>query len=318
MPHPHLILSREAERLGTARDLRRAHASGHLVRVRSGVYADAQQWTSLDADEKYRSFVHAAALVSGDAAQFSHDSAAALWQLPSIGPWPSMAHELVAKGPGGTSRRGIRRHGLGLDPSPVRLDSVLVTSLDRTLLDMSCSTTFGRAVTMLDDALRPTRAGDPRHGWDVRLPTLDGLKSALAELLPYPGSARAGLALDFATALSGSPGETYSRVQFHALGLPAPELQVEFFDADGSIGFADFYWRHLDLIGEFDGASKYSAARRYQRGISLEQLLLEEKAREDRMRRVARSFARLRWPVVNDRRALAAYLRPFGLVARAA
>ena len=179
---------------------------------------------------------------------------------------------------------------------------------------MSCSTRFVRAVAMLDDGLRPTREGDPRHDWGVRLPTPTSLKSALAELDPYPGSARAGLALDFATTLSGSPGETYSRVEFHALGLPAPELQVEFFDADGSIGYADFYWRHLDLIGEFDGASKYSAARRYQRGIPLEQLLLEEKAREDRMRRVAKSFARLRWPVVRDRRALAAYLSTFGLV----
>jgi len=101
-----------------------------------------------------------------------------------------------------------------------------------------------------------------------------------------------------------------------ALGYPDPELQVEFVDEEGSIGFVDFFWPELGLIGEFDGRSKYGEQRRYQRNITLEQILVSEKEREDRLRRVSRSFVRLDWAKVSDRRRLAAYLRPHGLVER--
>jgi len=316
MTLPRLILSKEALRLGSDRELRRLHTRGSLVRIRTGVYAETETWGALDADARYREFVRASALVSAPGAQFSHDSAAALWRLPSIDPWPHGAHELVPRSAGGNSRRGIRRHALGLDPTPTVIDAVTVTSLVRTLLDICSTASFVRAVTMVDDALRPTREGDDRHGWGTPLPTVDELLDELAGLLPYPGSTRAQRAIQFANGGSGSPGETFSRVQFHALGYPAPQLQVPFYDADGFIGDADFYFRDLDLISEFDGASKYGAARRYQRHLSLDEIVMAEKVREDRMRRVVKSFARLRWPTVRNRRMLAEYLAPFGLVAR--
>ncbi|TBN57774.1 hypothetical protein EYE40_10445 [Glaciihabitans arcticus] len=135
----------------------------------------------------------------------------------------------------------------------------------------------------------------------------------LDELLPYRGAVQARRAIEFSTALSGSPGESLGRVQFHALRLPAPELQVEFFDELGSIGFVDFYWRDLGLIGEFDGVSKYGARRLFQTGLTLRDILMREKAREDRLRRVSRGFVRLGWKLVNDRQALAAELRRYGL-----
>lgn len=88
---------------------------------------------------------------------------------------------------------------------------------------------------------------------------------------------------------------------------------MQFFDELGSIGFVDFYWRELDLIIEVDGRSKYGDARRYQRGLSGEQILWNEKRREDRLRRVATAFGRLDWETVNDRHRLAAHVAPFGL-----
>lgn len=299
--NPPLYLYREALRLGTTRQLTAAHRSGSLTRVARGAYIQTADWMSLTPDEKYRAAVRAAAAISPPQSQFCRDSAAALWRLPSIGPWPTVAHELVNPTAGGTSRVGIRRHARGLDPSRVVIDDVTVTSLARTIVDMSCTTPFVRAVAMADHAMR------------IGL-TMPELVYTMDALMPYRGLTRARRVAEFASPLSESPGESFSRVQFHALGYPAPELQVKFFDEHGFIGFADFFWRDLGLIGEFDGRSKYGVLRRYQRDMTLEQILLDEKAREDRLRRVSRSFVRLDWARVSDRRRLAAYLRPHGLV----
>jgi hypothetical protein len=298
---PPLFLYREALRLGTSRQLTSAHRSGSLTRLARGAYIETAAWMSLTPDEKYRARVRAAAAISPPESQFCLDSAAALWRLPSIGPWPATAHELVAPSSGGTSRVGIRRYARGRDSSPALIDDVTVTSLARTIVDMSGTTPFVRAVTMADHALR---MGLAKHE----------ITRVIDALEPYRGLGRARRVVEFASEQSESPGESFSRVQFLALGYPPPELQVEFFDEQGSIGFVDFFWRELGLVAEFDGRSKYGALRKYQRDMSLEQILLSEKDREDRLRRVARSFVRLDWVKVSDRRRLAGFLRPAGLI----
>lgn len=282
---------------------------GALVRIATGVFVPVAEWKGLNADAQYRVRVEAASLISGPESQFSHDSAAAMWRLPSIGPWSSDVHELTPRAPGGTSRVGIRRHGIGLDPNPAIVDGVTITSLVRTLIDVSCVGPFVRAVAMVDSGLHDDED-------ELGTPTKLQLLTAMDGLEPYRGLTRARKVIDFASPLSGSPGESFSRVQFLALGYPAPEQQVEFFDEHGSIGFVDFFWRELGLICEFDGRSKYGKMRRFQRDMTLEQILMSEKEREDRLRRVSRSFVRLDWAKVSDRRRLAAYLRPHGLVER--
>lgn len=290
------------------------YAAGLLTRVVIGVYMLRAEWQAMDADERYRARVRAIALTSPPGTQFSHDSAAAMMFLPSLQPWPSKAHQLTPRGPGGTSNTLITRHGMGLDPRGLDIDGVTVTSLARTLVDMSCTTPFVRAVAMVDDGLRAPRRGDPRWGLGIPAVTKDDLYAEMETLAPYRGLVKAAGPIGFADGLSGSPIESFGRVQFHALGLPTPELQVEFFDDRGSIGFADFYWREFDLVLEVDGQTKYGGRRRYQTGMSIEEIVLAEKAREDRMRRVVTSFTRLTWPELTNRRELARHLRSFGLV----
>lgn len=311
---PALILSREAERLGSARELRRQHARGLLTRVFPGIYLPTGEWNALDADGRYRLRVRAAALRSSPDAQFSHDSAAALYRLPTVGAWPDAVHETVIPSGGGTSRSGILRHGLGLDPSPRRVDGVTLTSLPRTLVDIGRSTTFVRAVAMADHAMRPAKEGEP--GWDLGLPVVS--RGAMLAVIDGLGDQRgleaARRVAEFADGRSGSPLESVGRVQFHALGLPTPELQVGFSDGSGFIGFADFYWRELDLIVEVDGRSKYGSGRHFQQGMTPDEILWIEKRREDRLRRVVRSFARLDAAILYDRRGLADRLGAYGLV----
>ena len=314
MSAPPLILTREAARMGSDHLLRDLHRAGSVVRLRAGVYIDATALSAMNADERYRTRVRAVAAVSRPNAQFSHDSAAAMWRLPTIGPWPDRVHEVVAWRGGGSNRVGVMAHGQGFDGSPAILDGIVVTSLSRTLVDVARTSSMVRSVTMLDAGLRRPRPGDFRHPFVDTPPSRDELVQQLERLGTARGASRAARAIAFADPGSESPGESFTRMQFHALGYPPPRLQCEFFDDLGLIGVADFYWPELDLALEFDGRSKYGNSRKYQRGMTLEEILMREKDRERRFRRVVTNFDRLGWELLEDRARLARYLAPYGLV----
>lgn len=310
MALPPIILARELKAIGMEGQLRSWLAHGAVERIIPGAYARREELAVLTPDDRYRLTVIATALLFPDN-QFSHDSAAALWRLPTLGSWPASVHALAPRGPGGRSKKSVTRHCVGLDPEPHMIDGVTVTSLVRTLADIACQPSFGRAVVMLDDGIRQPTAGDWRDG--TTAPTQQQVLAQLGDILPTPGHARARLAIEFADGASGSPGESLSRVQFRALGLPVPELQVPFHDYLGYIGTVDFYWRHLGLIGEFDGNSKYGDARRFARHLSAAEVFVAEKEREDRLRAVSSGFARWGWSVALNRPALGALLASRGL-----
>lgn len=79
--------------------------------------------------------------------------------------------------------------------------------------------------------------------------------------------------------------ESISRFHFMAAGLPEPLLQVPFHDDEGLIGYADFVWEGLKVIGEADGLSKYATRAD----------LIAEKRREDRLRALGWIVVRWTW-----------------------
>jgi hypothetical protein len=92
----------------------------------------------------------------------------------------------------------------------------------------------------------------------------------------------------------------------HRLGLPAPDLQVRLFGADGSpLGRCDFGWAAHRTVGEFDGRIKYG--RLLRPGQSAGDAVYEEKLREDEIRDIGWPVARWTWAdldrprVVGDR-----------------
>ena len=79
------------------------------------------------------------------------------------------------------------------------------------------------------------------------------------------------------------PLESVSRLQLHRLGFERAELQVPVPAPGGGSYFVDIGLRGLRTFGECDGKDKYvDEARRS--GRSVEQVLLDEKAREDWIR----------------------------------
>ncbi len=220
---------------------------------------------------------------------FCGSSAAAIWNLPRIGPWPERVEVIDHPATGGRSQPGIRRRSLGFPPELEEIDEVLLTSLTDTVIGLGRWESFANAVLAADAALR----GLPRQNGGRLTASRPELLVRIGELGRARGSAKARRAAEFADGASESPGESLSRVQIDALGLSTPELQVEFVDHLGRMA-VDFFWRGLGLAGEFDGMGKYTDGA-MTRGRSVSEVLAAEKEREERLRALGVRVVRWGW-----------------------
>lgn len=278
-------------------ELSRATRSGELVRVCEGVYLPAAEWNLLDERGRHLALAHASQQSRRRRLVFSHWTAAAAWDLPLVEPLPRKVHAVALRSTGGRSDDHLVRHCLGIPDRTVELDGLEVTSLARTVVDLARVAPFATAVVAADAGL-------------ARLASRDEL---VAELGP-PGARGAGRArrvIEFADARSGSPGESLSRASMATAGVPAPELQQCFTDADGRM-FVDFWWPRFGVVGEFDGAVKYDDPA-FLAGRTPLQALLDEKAREDRIRSLGPTVTRWRWDVARSPARLRAQLVSAGV-----
>jgi hypothetical protein len=214
-PEDRLLFVRDRALLvGDSSGLRRRAARGELVRVDHGVYATGQNWNEWDSDDRYRAHVFAVAQSRRSDVVLHGYSAAALWRLPIIGPWPAAVHLLTEKAGGGRSHDRIRRHALGFAHAQLTtIDGLRVTGEARTVIELAASAPFMSAVAAADFALHTGLTS----------------RSELVELLEamgrFRGSARAARVVDFATPLAESVAESASRVTMARCRFPQPELQ---------------------------------------------------------------------------------------------
>lgn len=312
---PHAISDRfihagRVSRAGRASEFYRAARAGAFRRLAHGVYLPAAEWDGLGDDERFRARIHAAADASRPGLVFSHQSAAALWRLPMVGRWPARPEVLVQDDRGGRSRRAFTAR-VGRVPADTDvIDGVRVTSLARTITDVGRSTPLVTSVAMADHAL----AGDARSelGPGAAAVGMPELTREFDDIGSSYGRARCRLMLDLADGLSGSPGESLSRVNFHLLGVPPPILQQEFRDVQGLIGLTDFWWPEFNLIGEFDGEGKYLSPE-LRGGRSAGEVVVAEKIREDRLRVVGPRVVRWGWSAARSLPRLGTLLREAGL-----
>lgn len=157
------------------------------------------------------------------------------------------------------------------------------------LADHLSTAPMGRALAVADAAQRQLS-----HSRGGRIEAHPRFVQA-CERLPYPirqhrATTIAALALPGAE----SPAESLSRALMMQFGFPAPQLQHEFWDERGLVGFADFCWPELHLIGEFDGYEKYVNPEMSQ-GASVGDRVWKEKNREDRLRALGYRVVRWRW-----------------------
>jgi hypothetical protein len=237
--------------IGISRDgLRRRLAAGTLVRAGKHVYAVA------GSPPTWEQRALAACLDRGDHAVLSHLSAAAAWQLDA--PSDARIHVTVPHDRASTASRGgvmLHRTRSLAASDAVRVGSIPVTSVARTLVDLATMLRPATLTRVVDDAL------------GRRLVSPDGLRASTDQLAARRRGGCAALreALDVwcgGPAL-GSVAEARFLRLFSDAGLPAPERQWHAYDSSGLIGRLDFAWPDNMLVLEIDGFRYHANPRSY-------------------------------------------------------
>ncbi len=308
-PADDISFSRDESRLGPSRrSLSRAATKGIARRIARGAYLPEIEWQNASPRVRYLSRVIAVALTRRTAPVVSHWSAAAFYDLPRVGAWPGDVHLTVTEGASSGSKNGIAKHRSRLlDDDIVDFGGIAVTSLSRTVLDIAATSPFRDAVTVADAVLLIDRFGRRNP-----LTTREALESAWLRAQPMKAPARTRAVLAFAETGAESPIESVSRVTMRTIGVPRPELQTAHYDRHGLIGVTDFSWPGFRAVGEADGDQKYLDPQ-YRGGRSADQVVLDEKRREDRLRAVSLQVARWPWAVALSPRLLRERLVGIGL-----
>ncbi|WP_162940062.1 hypothetical protein [Gryllotalpicola protaetiae] len=287
-----------------------AAAQGNgLIRLRRGLRFPDGEWAALTPTERYRAFVAGVTQTFKKRPVLSHYSAAALWGLPIIGPWPREVHILVPHASGGRSDPGIRRHAIGVpEADVVDIDGFLVTSIARTVLDLATTAPMLTAIAAADAALWVPRGRGA-------LPLV--AKSEIWQLWStreFRGKRRAQELIQFADTGAESPLESASRVNIALAGFPQPVLQHRI-EVDGREYWGDFYWPGADAWGEVDGLVKYVDPNDSD-GVAAAEAVYREKLREDAVRRRVTRFARWDRGIAMSRTRLRRRLIELGLEPR--
>lgn len=277
-----LVRRAAAQKVGISDDeLAAAVGRSELARLSRGVFmvvpSEPEGHSPQGRQEKYRlACIAAATSMHSGTAALSHQSAAALHGLPLLGADHERVHVTRRRSGGGSIREGRYRHAGPLsDDDVAEIDGIAVTNLRRTVLDVARAGTFAQALTAVDGGL-------------ARGLLRDELTDALAGRAT-DGILTARRAVLCGNALSESPGESWSRAQIIAGGLPVPRLQRRYLTGDGAYR-VDFDWDGV-LVGEFDGLVKYRGCLRP--GEAPHDAVIREKLREDALR--AQGVAVVRW-----------------------
>jgi hypothetical protein len=288
--HP-LLLARAERQLGlfTAVDARRAGyahgeirtlcSSGCWLRVRRGVYTTPDVVGSAGTGPARQRLDCLAVLLDLGRATttVSHVSAARLHGLP--------VRRDVPRTVGLTDPEVYRRgRGFLVQQAPLRADEIRrsgplrLTSPARTLADCGREWDLEDGVVAMDAALLAGRLSPVE------------LRAAPAAVRSWHGGLGAVRAASLADGRAESPLETRGRLRIVGAGLPTPELQVEIRAAGRLVAVVDAWFGDAAVAVEFDGRVKYSDP---WRGRSPEQVLWEEKRREDELRALGIGIVRI-------------------------
>ncbi|MCW1248901.1 hypothetical protein ODZ83_01605 [Acaricomes phytoseiuli] len=280
--------------------LARAEHRGELRRIKRGYYLPPAEWQSLTPAERHLLMMRAVHRAARRPPLFCRGSAALAWNLPLPKP-PRRVSVWVPYDSGLSSTHEIQRQrDHALDTEGVLLDELRCTGLAATVLEIAAhGTELGWALAAADNALaRGTRCAE--------------LNTLAQELSSGAKRRKAAAVLKLADARSGSVGESLSRASIILAGFPPPELQARFDDARGLIGYTDFFWPGVGVVGEFDGKIKYADAR-FRNGRSSDEVVVAEKLREDRLRALGLGVVRWTWAEAQHPGRLAQLLLRAGL-----
>lgn len=253
--------------------------AGHLVRVRSGAFVEGTRHRESDSVTRHLFEARAVARSLGRSYAVSHISAVATLGLPVVTADLGCVHvSYVGQGKSRRDRR-LHVHSAVLASDTTVRGGVLVVSPALAVVQTASCDGLRAGLIAADAALA--------RG----LVTAGELAGALASPGHFGQSAHV---VEMADGRSESPGESWSRLVFAGLALPAPQLQAEIRDGRGGlVGRVDFLFREQRVIVEFDGRVKYE-------GADGRDALFREKRREDALRSMGYQVVRLTWRDLHD------------------
>ncbi|WP_179873014.1 hypothetical protein [Microcella indica] len=307
----HAIVVAEVDDPSLARSLQRATVQGEVVRLVRGIYVPRAVVERLDPWDRELLRTVAAATRGRLRQPLCGISAARVWGVPILEDEFAPVVDALGWDDRATRRASDLRYWATADDEfrVVEHRGAVVTDLPRTLAELAVRSGFGRAVAAIDWAVRVRR----RPGAPAT--TLDDIRAAAEALALVRGRARLERALAFADGRAESPGESWMRVLIHQLGFEVPDLQHEYRLADGRRFRTDVRWPTIRLAGEFDGRLKYRAGEA-RGGRSAEQVVIEEKDREDAVRGTGDGMLRCVWDDLRDPRLLRHKLEAAGVPRR--
>jgi len=270
-----------------ARDVPRAELAEHLragrwEKVRHGAYVETVTSPNTYEERRRRALALIAAVSRQNVREHvvSHASAALLHGLPVVGPL-AQVHLVQAFSCGARDADDVRRHLLELPDSQVtRRHGLLVTTLERTLVDCAMALPRRRGLVIADAALH---VGADREECARILEEMSGKRGVVA----------ARWVLDAADAGSESAGETLARFEVLAAGLPRPVTQLRV-EAEGYVSWGDLGWPEHRVLLEYDGTAKYEA------GGSASSAVLAEKRRQERLEAAGWKVVRVAAPDLRE------------------
>ena len=267
------------------RRLRRAIDAGEWTRIVPGAFAPTADWNALSPLDRHRIFVEEALRRRESPAVISHCAAAALLGIDILGPWPRHMDVTTTWATGGRSSGATRRHALGLDDvERVPWGNHEITTPAQTALDLARTLPFTKAVTAVDQAIWADRPGGP-------LTTIEEILRRLGDSRPRRGDVKARRVIAFADPMAANVRESQSRVVVVQLGFPTPVVQARRVLRSGRLAIADLLFEDEDHWCEIDGRGKYLSPE-FGAGRDAAHIVIDEKNRENEIRREVRGFSR--------------------------
>jgi hypothetical protein len=306
-----IVVAVSADDPSLSRWLHRAVVRGDIVRLVRGIYIPRAALEPLQPWHIELLRVYAAAAQGRIRQPLCGISAARVWGVPLLHDERAAAVDALGWHNRATRRVSDVHYWATADDQAhvVEHHGVILTDLPRTVAELGVRSSFERTVAAIDWAVRVRR----REGEPVT--TIDDIRAVAESLGLVRGRARLERALMFADGRSESPGESWARVLIHELGFEAPDLQHEYRLFDGQVFRTDFRWASIRLAGEFDGLVKYRVGD-LRGGLTAEQVVIEEKQREDAVRATGDGMLRCVWSDLRDRRRLGQILEVAGVPRR--
>jgi hypothetical protein len=271
--------------------IRTALRRGRIMRIRQGVYLSTDAWPP---DAGAQQLMRARAESAGSVlAVISRESAAIVWGLPSptVVGWEDHRPSVSFPAGAGVNRRSgrVARHEEQLPAHHLTRDpeGYAVTRVERTVVDLAAGLPLPEMLVLLDAATRirvSSFVTSPRRSDFANQRLIDAARSQLVDVARERRQVKVAAACAHADPRRESPAESLSAGYFILADLPAPLLQHRI-RIQGATFYPDFLWAQRRLIGECDGASKYSDRSGHA--------MVQEKQREQRLRDAG--FSIVRW-----------------------